>query len=44
MEVYREPEGGVYRSVTALRHGETVSALAFADVVFAVEELLGAGG
>lgn len=44
LEAYREPEAGVYRSVTVLRHGETVSPLAFGDVVLAVEDLLGAEG
>ena len=41
IEVYRGPEGGVYRESSQLRAGGTVSPQAFPDLRFAVEELLG---
>jgi Uma2 family endonuclease len=39
--VCREPTAGKYQSQLQLRRGDSVSPLAFADVVFKVEELLG---
>lgn len=41
VEVYREPKDGVYRSVQALKRGDTVQPLAFPDVTLALDDLLG---
>jgi Uma2 family endonuclease len=39
--VFRDPEGRRYKTQLTLARGESISPLAFPDVVFAVEELLG---
>ena len=39
--VYRDPAGDNYNTCLTLRPGETVSPLAFPDIVFKVEDLLG---
>ena len=41
LEVYRNPEHGEYLEVIRLRRGETVSPLAFPDVVLEVADILG---
>ncbi|MBP6015127.1 MAG: Uma2 family endonuclease [Candidatus Promineofilum sp.] len=41
IEVYREPRPDGYRTVTHYAPGETLSPLAFADVVVNVDEILG---
>ncbi len=41
VEVYRNPEGGAYLEVTRLQRGETVSPLAFPDVLLEVADILG---
>ena len=41
IEVYREPRPDGYRTVTRYAPGETLSPLAFADVVLNVEDVLG---
>lgn len=42
IEVYREPRPDGYRTVTSYAPGETLSPLAFADVVLSVGDVLGA--
>lgn len=44
IEVYREPRPNGYRTVTTYASGETLSPLAFADVVLNVNEILGQPG
>ena len=39
--VHREPREGTYRNVSTLRQGESLSPLAFPDVVIALDDLLG---
>jgi Uma2 family endonuclease len=39
--VYRDPVGGSYNTCVTLKRGETVSPLAFPDIIFKVEALLG---
>ena len=39
--VYREPSGDTYKTCLTFGHGETVSPLAFSDLVIPVDELLG---
>ena len=39
--IYRDPEGDAYRTALALRNGDSISPLAFPDVVFNVAQLLG---
>ena len=41
IEVYRNPEGGVYQESIRLERGDTLSAQAFPDVQLTVEEMLG---
>lgn len=41
VEVYREPEGDGYRSVTLVERGGAVTPLAFLDLAIRVEEILG---
>ena len=41
IETYRNPEGSSYQGITRLHRGETVSPLAFPDVVLNVIDLLG---
>jgi Uma2 family endonuclease len=39
--VHREPTANGYASVTSMRRGESIAALAFPDVVFTTDEILG---
>jgi Uma2 family endonuclease len=39
--VYRNPLGNTYQTALTLHRGDSISALAFPDAVFAVDELLG---
>ena len=39
--VYRDPEGGRYKTFLTLQRGDSVSAQAFPDITFSVDELLG---
>ena len=39
--VYREPSGNSYQTTFQRRHGETIASLAFPDLAFAVNDLLG---
>ena len=41
IEVYRNPEGGVYQETTRLQRGDTVSPQAFPDMTLEVGEILG---
>jgi Uma2 family endonuclease len=41
IEVYRNPQGGVYLEVTRLRRGDKISPSAFPDVVLDVADILG---
>lgn len=41
IEVYREPEGGRYRSVALVERGSTLAPLAFPDLTIPAEEILG---
>ena len=41
VEVYRNPRGGAYSEVTRLQRGETVSPLAFPEVLLEVADILG---
>ncbi|MGI8550643.1 MAG: Uma2 family endonuclease [Dehalococcoidia bacterium] len=41
IEVYREPHGGVYRSVTMVERGGSVTPLAFPDLTIPVSDILG---
>ncbi len=40
VEVYRNPSPNGYESVQQFRHGETISPLAFPDIVISVDEIL----
>lgn len=40
LEVYRDPEDGIYRSHTILREGDSISPIARPDVTIAVSDLL----
>lgn len=42
IEVYREPQANGYRTITIYAPGETLSPLAFPDVVVNVDDILGA--
>ena len=41
LEVYRDPEGGSYRSVALVERGNVVAPLAFPDLAIRVEDILG---
>ena len=41
IEVYRSPEDGLYLDVTLLRRGDSISPLAFPDVLLEVADILG---
>ncbi len=41
VEIYRQPEEGMYRSVQTAAQGESISPLAFPDVVVPIDAVLG---
>jgi len=41
LEIYREPRAGTYTDVRTARRGDTVSPLAFPNLVLRVDDILG---